>query len=379
MSEGTEAQNRSAELVLHIWPSQWELPSIDPQCIAAILYMQLTFRGRYSVVECSDPDQSPSGQLPFLTHEHTEVSPLPSIISYLDSLARTEAQAADVTLDASLKLSAAQRAVAWKAYITSELGDILAYQLFVEHYWTFTHGALAKLMAFPQRLYVPSRLRKVYQPRLEAIGMWDAHYIDEPEAPKPTTRTPQQPGVPPVQVYKHAFARERLLDKARKAFELLSGLLNDRDFIYGDSPTTVDIILAAHILPLLYIPFPNSVLSSELRKSYGTLAAHADRILELSREAQPAPVLETPTVRSSLSAVFNSWRKEKNAFAQEKEKEVVNKSNFSAKYGKWVFGLIAGLGSVVYLLATGIVSIQNAEEDELEVTPDVFDLEEEDE
>jgi hypothetical protein len=101
--------------------------------------------------------------------------------------------------------------------------------------------------------------------------------------------------------------------------------------------------------------------------------------LELSREEQPAPVLQTPTVRSSVSAVFNSWRKEKNAFTQEKEKEAVANSNFSAKYGKWVFGLVAGLGSVVYLLATGIVSIQNVEEDELEDAADVFDLEEEEE
>ncbi|KAH7340861.1 hypothetical protein B0J17DRAFT_653085 [Rhizoctonia solani] len=373
MSEGTQPENRSAELVLHIWPSQWELPSLDTQCIAAVLYMQLTFPGRYSIVECSDPDQSPSGQLPFLTHEHAEVSPLPSIISYLESLARAEAQMADVTLDANMKLSESQRAVAWKAYITAELGEILAHQLFVEHYWTFTHRSLAQLMPYPQRLYVPNRLRKVYQPRLEAIGMWDAHFIEEPEAPKPTTKAPQQQGVLPAQVYKHAFARERLLDKARKAFNLLSSLLNDHDFIYGDSPTTTDIILAAYILPMLYIPFPGSLLATELRKSYDTLATHAERVLELSRGERPAPILETPTVRSSLSAVFNNWRKETNAFAQE-EKTAATKSNFAAKYGKWIFGLVAGIGSMVYLLATGIVSIQNVEDEE--VTPDEFDFEE---
>ncbi|KAJ1309783.1 hypothetical protein OPQ81_006548 [Rhizoctonia solani] len=375
MSEATQTDNRSAELILHVWPSQWDLPSIDPQCIAAILYMQLTFPGRYSIVECSDPDQSPSGQLPFLAHEHTEVSPLPAIISYLESLARAEAQIADVTLDAHLKLSQAQRAVAWKAYITSELGDILAHQLFVEHYWTFTHRLLAQLMAFPQRLYLPNRLRKVYQPRLEAIGMWDAHFVEQPETAKPTTKTTERPGVPPAQVYKHAFARERLLDKARSAFDLLSGLLNDHDFIYGDSPTTTDIILAAYILPMLYIPFPNSLLSSELRKSYEALATHAERMLEISRGQPAAPALKAPTVRSSLSAVFNNWRKETNVFAQEKEKTPNTKSNISTKYGKWLFGFVAGVGSVLYLFATGIVSIQ----DEVGVTSDMIDLDEEEE
>lgn len=62
MSETQEAQSSPTLLVLHIWPAQWDLPSIDPQCIAAVIYMQLTFPGRYSIVECSDPDQSPSGE-----------------------------------------------------------------------------------------------------------------------------------------------------------------------------------------------------------------------------------------------------------------------------------------------------------------------------
>jgi sorting and assembly machinery component 37 len=65
MSETQETPTAPSTLVLHVWPSQWGLPSLDPQCIAAIIYMQLTFPSRYSIVECSDPDQSPSGkQLP---------------------------------------------------------------------------------------------------------------------------------------------------------------------------------------------------------------------------------------------------------------------------------------------------------------------------
>lgn len=155
------------------------------------------------------------------------MSPLPSIISYLESLARAESLSVNASIDARLKSSQAQRDIAWKAYITSQLGDLLvrsvnmslshlylpirqAHQLYVEHYWTFTRGALAKLMPVPQRWFVPSRLRQIHQPRLEAIGMWDAHYVEEPETSKPVTKTPQPPGVPPAQVYKKAFARERV-------------------------------------------------------------------------------------------------------------------------------------------------------------------------
>jgi sorting and assembly machinery component 37 len=147
----------------------------------------------------------------------------------------------------------------------------------------------------------------------------------------------------------------------------------------GDSPTSTDIILASYILPLLYIPFPNSVVSSELRKSYDTLAVHAERVLEHSQVRPAAPLLPTPTVRSSLSAVFNGWRKNTNVFAQEKEKGPAAEKAASRKYGKWLFGLAAGVGSIVYLLVTGIISVQLVDEDEIEVTPDMLELDEEEE
>ncbi|KAG9102660.1 hypothetical protein FRC06_001493 [Ceratobasidium sp. 370] len=245
--------------------------------------------------------------------------------------------------------------------------------MFVEHYWTFTHSVLANLMPLPQRLFVPSRLRKLHQPRLEAIGMWDAHFIEEPEALKPVVKTPERPKAPPAQFYKHAFARERLLEQARTTFGLLRNLLGDDEFIYGESPTSLDIIIASYILPLLYIPFPNSLLSTELRSSFPELSSHADRVLEYSRKAPSAPILPAPTVRSSLATVMSSWRRDMNVFAQEKGKGPAADKEASLRYGKWIFGLLAGVGSVVYLIATGIVSVNFAETDEVEVTQDMLD------
>jgi len=48
-------------LVLHIWPGQWDLPSFDPPCLAAVLYLQLAIPGKFRIVENSNPDSSPSG------------------------------------------------------------------------------------------------------------------------------------------------------------------------------------------------------------------------------------------------------------------------------------------------------------------------------
>lgn len=50
-----------SELVLHVWPSGWELPSINAECLAVIIYAQLAIPGEFVVEECTDPDLSPNG------------------------------------------------------------------------------------------------------------------------------------------------------------------------------------------------------------------------------------------------------------------------------------------------------------------------------
>lgn len=54
-------------LVIHVWPRSWDLPSFDPACLAAILYMQIAFPGHFSIAEEVNPDLSPTGQLSIVT------------------------------------------------------------------------------------------------------------------------------------------------------------------------------------------------------------------------------------------------------------------------------------------------------------------------
>ena len=49
------------ELVLYIWPGRWNLFSIDVQCLAAVIHLQIAIPGKFAIVECADPDLSPSG------------------------------------------------------------------------------------------------------------------------------------------------------------------------------------------------------------------------------------------------------------------------------------------------------------------------------
>lgn len=127
---------------LHIWPSRWNLPSIDPTCVAAVFYLQLTIPGKFEVVECTNPDVSPNGvlirsaaltcillcyaagKLPYLTHGHAAFSSLPAIISFVSSLAESTTSIVG-DIDASSSTQQRAKQTAWCSHVESNIGDLV--------------------------------------------------------------------------------------------------------------------------------------------------------------------------------------------------------------------------------------------------------------
>ena len=48
-------------VVLHVWPGEFGLASIEPTCLAAVLYLQLVIPNNFTVEESTTPDYSPNG------------------------------------------------------------------------------------------------------------------------------------------------------------------------------------------------------------------------------------------------------------------------------------------------------------------------------
>jgi sorting and assembly machinery component 37 len=210
-----------APYILYIWPSKWDLQSLDPTCLAAVMYLQLTIPGKFKVAPCTNPDKSPNGkhpfrvgptivltmcigQLPFLTHGHVAVSTFPSIVAFVASLAKSSGASGVIDLDASLtRLQKAER-VALYAHVEACISDLVVSQsrfanvllpirLNVQshmfygndtNFWGLTNPALASEMSIPQKYYVASRIREVYRPRLEAAGLWGLPAEEEQEDKK---------------------------------------------------------------------------------------------------------------------------------------------------------------------------------------------------
>ncbi|KAF8587401.1 hypothetical protein K439DRAFT_823305 [Ramaria rubella] len=260
---------------LHVWPGRWDIQSIDAGCLEAILFLQLAFPGLYSLVETADPDLSPTGQLPFLTHGQIVVSQLQSIISYLSAIDPSslgEATTVNPNLDVGLNNLQLSQKPAWRAYIEAWLGDLVAHSFFVlEPNPAFTYGTLASMLSVPQRYYVPRRIRESYRPRLEAVGLWQIGNGPEGQGMK-------QKGGNNKETIRRAFGHTKLVEKATLVFDILSNLLANRSFIFTDRPTSLDLVLASRILLLVHAPLPNSTLKDLLMASYPSLLSHATHL-----------------------------------------------------------------------------------------------------
>ncbi|KAL5532569.1 hypothetical protein ACEPAF_4343 [Sanghuangporus sanghuang] len=297
------------ELVLHVWPGRWDLPTFTPPCLASILYLQLALPGKFIVEECTNPDISPDGQLPYLSHGLATIASFLSIVKYVESLQSRggtseddeetdkENGAAD-TIPAVNPVKRAQE-TAWMALVSAQLGDLVACSLFTlrHNYYEFVKPALAELFPVPQRYYVPDRLRGIYKPRLEATGLWSIS-VEEAEEER---RKKKGLGLADHSIVQEAFGKEKVLDKARMTLDLLARLLGDKLFFLDNpSPSALDVFVAAHILLLTVPPFPNETLRSLILESYPSLVAHSRRLQ--SRTLLPSGTLHG--LSASLSTSF---------------------------------------------------------------------------
>lgn len=376
-------------LTLYSWPHLWNLPSFDADCLAVILYLQLAFPANYSVVECTDPDVSPSGTLPLLFHNSTKISGVSSIFAYLSTLdGKSDEWAHGTTavpnLDEALSNEQKAKSVAWKAYLNTHVSNLVVrsarsssqdknpktlqnHSLFVlEHNFTqVVHRDLVPLFPVPQRYYLPSRLRAALQPRLESAGLW---VIANDSGTSETSEQPFQSLGAQLRIkasqtratrdtlISTAFAREKVIERARTSFDLLTPLIlaSPSPFFFassGEQPTTLDITLAAQLLVLVRAPLPSNPIYELLKDSYPALLEHGQAVMEAAfprdGTAPMVGVMRSTGVATTLARTVGRIV----GLYTDEDTGVVTESTLRERIAYTWIGL-AGLGTVAYLLGT---------------------------
>ncbi|EIW60369.1 uncharacterized protein TRAVEDRAFT_145706 [Trametes versicolor FP-101664 SS1] len=335
----------SRDLVFHVWPKYGDALSFDAVSVAALLYVQLALPGQFAIAYCANPDLSPTGQLPFLTHGLYYASGLSPIVAYVRKLRYAR------ELDAGLSPVQAAQLTARIAHVESCYGDLVNHMLYsLQDNWAgVTRPALVSMLPVPQRYYVPNRLRASHKTRLQAVELWDVPEDEEEEEEEQRRvvfgRRKKFKLGPTAQTLhcKKSFEREKVVEKAKALFEVYDKLLGDYQFFNGSEiPTTLDVVFAAHTHMLLKLALPDSLVTTAL-DSYPRLVSHCHAVLSA---AFPPNVPFPPTIQqnwlSSLRCLI-PWprtpttHRSASTLATSPEAQQIER-----RYRLWRWGLIAG-------------------------------------
>ncbi|CAF9912633.1 MAG: hypothetical protein ALECFALPRED_008230 [Alectoria fallacina] len=271
-------------LELHVWGPAFSLPSIDPQCLAAIAYLAQSLpRDHWVLVAISDLTLSPTKELPALHDQSIAIGGFENIVDYLRK--RSDGQ-----WDLDRQLSAPKgRAdiTAFSSFLISQAHPLLDLSLYVasENY-TKTRTAYSSILQWPTQYFVPPQRRTFAKARTEHLGLssLDLDTLDEQRGSSrkaadliPQSLRTSRPTVTGLVRYKQSNARFKLDALVDAAFKPLQQLLGEKKWMLSDERATSLDCLALGYLSLALIPeLPQSWLAEGLQGRYPKLCKYVE-------------------------------------------------------------------------------------------------------
>jgi len=199
------------------------------------------------VNRCNNPWKSPVGEFPVLKSGEDVLTTSSKIMDYLR----------EKNFNADYQLTAKQGAdtLAFVSLVHSKLYPAVSFTFWVDesNYTKFTHPWYARRLPFPQNYFVPGRIsRQTKQQICEGI------YSEQTD---------------------DLQLENKLFKDALECLKLLSTMLDDKEFFFGDSPTTLDAVVFAHLAVIWKAPLPNNKLNNYLQ-GYDNLCMFCGRILQ---------------------------------------------------------------------------------------------------
>ncbi|KAG2220841.1 hypothetical protein INT45_010903 [Circinella minor] len=344
---------------LYVWSPALNAPSIDPKCIIIQAYLRL-LKVDFTVVHANDPQYSPTGELPLLKDGSTWIAGVDRIISHL----------AKRGLDGNRDLSPEEKAeyLAYSALVQEKLYDCLLFTWYADmtNFIKNIRPTYAKILPFPSRYLVPIQLKKSAKARL---AKYNVEIKDDDKG------APQNEVEEMKELQRSGW--HYMYRLVRETYGILDSQLDDKQFMFGDRPTTLDCIvfgqLALHIYPNLSHRRLQHILTTE----YPRLAQYCDRIKNLyfsSEQPQSEISEDVPSMWRTLwnnpKAFLSNIKDDVTSYMgnQEEDGEKKEKSQAQLEFERKRIWSIAG--GVTFLLAyiiyNGIVSVEFGEEEEEE-------------
>lgn len=227
-----------SELVVHVIPPAWGLPSIGPFCLKLEAHLRMIDVPYRSVVDAT-PFKGPKGKLPWIEHEGRRLGDSGFIVEYVTQRFGRDPDAA---------LSAADRAVAmaFRRLVEENLYWTMVYDRWmVDENWPATKATVLGRIPAPARAVVAPLARRSVRRQLAGHGI-GLHARDEI----------------------HAIGRRDL--------GAIADFLAAKPYLMGDTPTSIDAVTYGLLANIAWPPVASPLKDEVARRA--NLAAYLERI-----------------------------------------------------------------------------------------------------
>ncbi|CAG8502104.1 4958_t:CDS:2 [Acaulospora morrowiae] len=314
-------------LGLYVWGRHWGLASIDPSCLIIISYLQLLEYDEWGLIECDNPNLSPTGELPVLKDGLEWIAGVHNIIRHLKKK--------DLDADESLSAKQKSESLAFTSFVEENVYDALLFSWYVnsKNYTETIRPLYVKLLAFPICYVVPTQLRDAAKSRLEKYGvvtMGGSGFLVDKE--------------------------QKMQKVVRESYNVLLRKIGDKEYFF-DRPSTIDVVVYGHLALHLYANLQNSDLSEILKTEYPRLEQFCERMKNRlsSKSINYLPATDLPSVFTGLISSPRTWFTRTPRMKEKSEKSEAQIS-FERKRYISIFGAITFI--IVYVFWNRIISIE---------------------
>lgn len=218
------------EIILQIWPSEWNLPSLDPDCLTVLCFLK--FSGlTYRIEHVTNPFLLLKNHYPRLIHNKFTYVGINDIIRYIKTIDNKDNNLSNSNYGDMLALVELFKQKFIPAFIDISWID-------PENTYKVTRSTYGKHLKFPLSMI---KLRIMAN---EAENFVTCNYRDD--------------------FVQYEKIKTQILIDAKECLNILSSKLNSGTFMFENQPTYLDSILFGYLSVLYKAPFIGSSLKNHL-------------------------------------------------------------------------------------------------------------------
>ncbi|KAI9681996.1 MAG: hypothetical protein M1817_000050 [Caeruleum heppii] len=313
-------------LELYVWAPAFSLPSIDPQCLAAIAYFrQAVPQGAWVLRSAYHPSSNPTGQLPALRDGSTWSGGFRTIVTRLRQISE-----GGWDLDRSLTDDERAEITAFSAFVDSSGQPLLDLYLYVstQNYSGITRPAYSKFSPWPLQYSIPPTLQTTAKLRADHLGLSSLDLTAQEDDRQSSRR---DSAIPPSLLKKPKETVSRLLGQPEYSsrirletlcvdfFTPLDHLVSRKRYCFSETRiSSLDCLILGY-LSLMYIPpAPQPWLADIMARSFPHLEIYVthSRVPLLGKpienDSHPRSPQSLPTLKESAETVGDQielpWR-----------------------------------------------------------------------